>query len=110
MCAKRRSLTCAQVGNPDVCSCTISEDDVVDQPGFADPYRPDCGIAVTNTVDALERVGVPRRQVAGGQPDYALQHAPTNRLERARSALSSTESVAHREQGSRKNQAELTIL
>src|ERR1700694_3761795 len=110
MCARRRSLTCAQVGNPDVWSCTISEDDVVDQSGFADPYRPDCGIAVANAVDALERVGVHCRQVARRQSNHSLEHAPTNRLERARSALSSAESVAHREQSSGKNQAELTIL
>src|SRR5207237_7747373 len=58
MCASRRSVTCAHVGNPEVCSCTISEDDVVDQFGFTDPNCTDRSITMTHSVDPLKRVGI----------------------------------------------------
>src|ERR1700686_2757993 len=104
MCAKRRSLTCAQVGNPEVWSSTMSEDDVVDQPGFTDSDGADCGIAVACVVDALKRVGVHRSEIARRQSNYALEHAPANCFERTRSPLSPAERIAHREEGSRKNE------
>src|SRR6267143_3698722 len=109
MCARRRSLTCAQVGNPEVWSCTMSEDDVVDQSGFADTDGADRRIAVSYVVDALEGVCVHRRVIARRQSYDALQHTPANRFERARSPLASAERVAHREERSRENEPELTV-
>jgi hypothetical protein len=58
MCARRRSLTWAHVGNPEVWSCTMSEDDVIDQFGLADAHCANGSIAVTHVVDPLQGVGI----------------------------------------------------
>src|SRR5450759_4865929 len=86
MCVRRRSLTCAHVGNPEVWRRTISEDDVVDQSGFADPHGADGRIAVAYVVYTLKGVGVHRCQVTGREPGHSFEPVsythltlPTNR-------------------------------
>src|SRR5882672_2565639 len=96
MWARRRSLTWAHVGNPEVWSCTMSEDDVVDQFGFADPYCANGSIAMAHVVDTLKRVGIHDSHVAWGKSNHPFEHTPTNRLERARPALALGEDVPHR--------------
>src|SRR5687767_11392528 len=98
MCASRLSLTCAHTGNPEACVCSISEDDVVDQPGFTDSDGADRCIAVAYVVHALERVSINHCQIARRQTDDSLQHTPTGCLQRARPSLSPAEYSAHCEQ------------
>src|SRR5258705_2477404 len=72
MWARRRSLTSAHTGNPDAWSWTMSEDDVVDQLGFAHPYRTDCGITVSHIVHALEGVSVHGCELPRRKPRHSL--------------------------------------
>src|SRR5688572_32955918 len=96
MCANLRSLTCAHTGNPEAFVWVISEDDVVYQLGFAHANGADGRIAVAHVVDTLKGVGVNHREITGSQSYNPLQHAPANRLERARAALAPDESIVHR--------------
>src|SRR6266550_3231297 len=109
MCANRRSVTCAHAGSPDVCSWTISEDDVVDQFGFADPNGADGSITMTHIVDALKRVGVHDREITRRKSDDSLEHPPASSLQRAGPSLSACTRVPHREERLGENQTELAV-
>src|SRR5450759_1804847 len=110
MCARRRSLTCAHVGNPELWRRTISEDDVVDQSGLADPHGADGCIAVAYVIYPLKGVGIHRREITRREPRHSFEHPPACRLECARPSFSPAEGVAHCEKGFRQNERELPVL
>src|SRR3982074_2836616 len=65
---------------------------------------------MVNVVHPLKGVGVDGGEITRREPNHSLEHPPPNRLESARTSLSPTESITHREQGLRENQGELAIL
>src|SRR5690242_10512607 len=87
-----------------------SENDVVDQPGFANPNSANCRVAVSHRVHALEGVGVYDGEIAWRETRHPLEHPPADRLECAGSALPALKCITQSEQRLREFESELPIL